>query len=75
MGLNFSELRREIGEIGTDLRLIGDRLGKVTVDPADQATIDELTAQLDAHGKAIEAILAQPASGEPVPQPPADPSA
>lgn len=68
MGLDFSKLRAEVNQIGADVQAIAERLR--TADPADQAVIDDIVNQLDAHGKILEGFTLPEQ-----PQPPADPSA
>lgn len=58
MALDFSKLQAEISEIGADVAAIAQLVR--TTDPADQATINELADKLDAHGKALEALITPP---------------
>lgn len=58
MALDFSRLQAEISEIGADVVAIAEKVR--SSDPADQATINELADKLDAHGKALEALIADP---------------
>lgn len=63
MGLDLSRITSEVSEIGAAVAAVAQLLRD---NAGDQAKVNELADQLDAHGKALEALIP---AGEPTPDP------